>query len=251
MRILLTNDDGIDAPGLASLAEVLIRSGHELYICAPKGQRSAASHGITLTRSLTVQQRDFPGTAAAWAISGTPADCVRIALRSLVKNVDYVFSGINHGFNVGTDVLYSGTVAAAMEAALSGLPAMAVSLGKNREDLYGRAADLALKVLERSEGKKLSGFVLNLNVPETDELSGIRMAPLGMLNYQDGFRLISEDEEGCHYEPWGWLDESVKPEGDTDYVWLARGFATVTVLHYNMTDIFLTDALKEKLNGQY
>jgi 5'-nucleotidase len=76
----------------------------------------------------------------------------------LVKNVDYVFSGINHGFNVGTDVLYSGTVAAAMEAALSGLPAMAVSLGKNREDLYGRAADLALKVLERSEGKKLSGF---------------------------------------------------------------------------------------------
>ena len=82
-----------------------------------------------------------------------------------------------------------------MEAALSGLPAMAVSLGKNREDLYGRAADLALKVLERSEGKKLSGFVLNLNVPETDELSGIRMAPLGMLNYQDGFRLISEDEE--------------------------------------------------------
>ena len=77
------------------------------------------------------------------------------------------------------------------------------------------------------------------------------MAPLGMLNYQDGFRLISEDEEGCHYEPWGWLDESVKPEGDTDYVWLARGFATVTVLHYNMTDISLTDALKEKLNGQY
>ena len=127
MRILISNDDGIFAPGIAALVQAFAAAGHEIYVAAPDAQRSAASHSVTLTAPLRAQEVSLPGAARAWAVSGTPVDCVKLALNCLCPQAEAVISGVNHGYNAGTDVLYSGTVAAAMEGAICGRPAMAVS----------------------------------------------------------------------------------------------------------------------------
>ena len=134
MTILISNDDGIFAPGIAALVQAFARAGHEVYVAAPDAQRSAASHSMTLSQPLQAKEVSLPGAVRAWAVSGTPVDCVKLALACLCPQVQAVISGVNHGYNAGSDVLYSGTVAAAMEGALAGLPAMAVSLAYSRED---------------------------------------------------------------------------------------------------------------------
>lgn len=134
MRILISNDDGIFAPGLMALVRAFSAAGHTVYVAAPDGQRSAASHSMTLFQPLTARGRAVEGAEKAWAIDGTPVDCVKLAVKALCPEVEFVISGVNHGYNAGSDVLYSGTVGAAMEGALNGRPAMAVSLGHERED---------------------------------------------------------------------------------------------------------------------
>ncbi|MDR0424231.1 MAG: 5'/3'-nucleotidase SurE, partial [Clostridiales Family XIII bacterium] len=130
MNILLTNDDGIDALGLLRLAEAL-RGVADIYVCAPREQKSATGHGITVIKRLDFREVEYPGAARAIEIDGTPADCVKVGLYRLKQDgifIDKVFSGINHGSNLGTDTLYSGTVGGAMEGALNMKPSVAVSV---------------------------------------------------------------------------------------------------------------------------
>ena len=196
MIILLTNDDGIDAPGLAVLGEALAGLG-EVYVAAPDREYSATSHAITLRLPVSVQVRAVPFPAvASWAVSGSPADCVKAAVFKLLpRNPDLVVSGINDGINVGVDILYSGTVAGAREGFLRGIPSLAVSTDKVRPD-FALAAELAkdfcVPLASRSLGP---ATLLNLNVPAGARERG----PVLSVTRQEGALF----EETCKVEEEG------------------------------------------------
>lgn len=157
MNILLTNDDGIEAEGINTLAELLSKY-HDVIMVAPENQRSASSHSITIYEPIIVKQVKKPYNIEAYSISGTPADCVRVALDKLVPdNIDMVISGINKGLNIGNDILYSGTVSAAIEGAMYKVPSMAVSAQfiKNKKENYKIAAKYALRMLNRLKKEDL------------------------------------------------------------------------------------------------
>ena len=218
MRILISNDDGIFAPGLMALVRAFSAAGHKVYVAAPDSQRSAASHSMTLLQPLTARARAVEGEEKAWAIDGTPVDCVKLAVKALCPEVEFVISGVNHGYNAGSDVLYSGTVGAAMEGALN---------GHEREDIYDKAAALAVQVFDGLRAHPLPPFsVLNLNYPERDEALGLKATSLRTLRYLDD------------YEP---------EIGEDDYTWLKRGYATMTVLTYDLTHDAATKALEGRI----
>ena len=227
MRILISNDDGIFAPGLMALVRAFSAAGHTVYVAAPDSQRSAASHSMTLFQP--------------------PVDCVKLAVKALCPEVEFVISGVNHGYNAGSDVLYSGTVGAAMEGALNGRPAMAVSLGHEREDIYDKAAALAVRVFDGLRAHPLPPFsVLNLNYPEWDEALGLKATSLRTLRYLDDYEPeIGEDGE-TRYTLVGGLDKSMA-DGEDDYTWLKRGYATMTVLTYDLTHDAATKALEGRI----
>ena len=177
MHILLTNDDGIFAPGLRELSRAAVAAGHRVTIFAPDSERSAASHSFTLNRALQVERVAYDGIAA-YSVSGTPADCARIGLYFLRNDVpDCVVSGINKGSNRGAAILYSGTVGAAMEGSLCGVPGVAVSLCAYRDDGYEHAARLGVRTAEWAVKHPLpQGEIYNLNVPYGVQPLGVRAA---------------------------------------------------------------------------
>ena len=238
MRILISNDDGIFAPGLAALVHAFAAAGHTVYVAAPDSQRSAASHSMTLFQPLTAKKSAVAGASKAWAIDGTPVDCVKLAVKTLCPEVDFVISGINHGY-------YSGTVGAAMEGALNGKPAMAVSLGHEREDTYDNAAALAVKVFDSLQAHPLPPFsVLNLNYPETDEALGLKATSLRVLRYLDTYEPEMGADGVTRYTLVGGMDKHMA-DGEDDYTWLRRGYATMTVLTYDLTHDAATKALED------
>lgn len=234
MRILISNDDGIFAPGIAALVEVFSAAGHEVLVCAPDSQRSAASHSLSIGRPIAVREQAFPGAARAYAVGGTPADCVKLGLTVLCPEAEAVVSGINRGYNVGTDILYSGTVAAAMEGAICGRPALAVSQAQEKAD-YAQAARLAVQMFARMTEHPLGELcVLNLNVPPCEEIRGIVTAEMGQLHYDEVYT-PSILEDGTQVYTLNGEIEAEKRQSD-DYEKLCAGFATITVLHYDMTE---------------
>lgn len=244
MNILISNDDGILAPGIQALIRAFVKTGHDIYVCAPDGQRSAASHSLSLKESLPVEEMAIDGVKGAWAIGGTPVDCVKLGLKTLCPQAEFVVSGINHGYNAGTDVLYSGTVGAAMEGTLMGLPAMAVSLSYRREDTYDKAAVLAVEVFEKLKAHPLApGTLLNLNYPAEDEAKGIVATKLKNLVYHDDYYAVAGKDGVVRYALGGAIDEE-QEMADDDYSWLRRGYATATILTYDMTHRDATDAIK-------
>ena len=169
MHILLANDDGIDAIGIRLLLEAALARGHRVTMCAPAVQQSAASHRITLTEPIQMKERPMEHpNAKAYAISGTPVDCVRLGLLGgLAEKPDMVLSGINNGYNAGVAVHYSGTVGAAMEGTLNRLPAMAVSIDYDATpQMIREMAEYVVQVAERYQARPaVPGLMLNLNVP--------------------------------------------------------------------------------------
>lgn len=247
MKILIANDDGIAAQGLCALARAFARAGHEVAVVAPDGQRSAASHSMTLSWPLIPKRAQVEGAVAAWALNGTPVDCVKLGLDSLFPQAEAVVSGINHGYNAGTDVLYSGTVGAAMEGALNGLPAMAVSLAPERTDTFDRAAELAVRMLEVMSAHPLPpNTVLNLNYPACDEALGVKAVPLKFVHYTDMYEGREHERVGKYYWLSGVLD-SAQEYGEDDYSYLRRGYATVTVVTADVTDREATGRLAQLL----
>ncbi|MFN5193923.1 MAG: 5'/3'-nucleotidase SurE [Cyanobacteriota bacterium] len=208
LRILISNDDGVFADGIRTLAATAAGRGHRVTVVCPDQERSATGHGLTLQSPIRAERADalFAPGITAWACSGTPSDCVKLALFQLLEEPpDLVLSGINHGPNLGTDVLYSGTVSAAMEGTIEGLPALAVSCADFGWRRFGPSAELALDVAEAmlAAGWPL-GLLLNLNVPPLDgaAIGPLRWCRTAWRRYTDQF------------------EQRVDPRGRT-YYWLA------------------------------
>jgi 5'-nucleotidase len=248
MRVLLTNDDGIEAVGLQTLRRALLElPGIELAVIAPDGNRSAMARSITTRRPLWVQEVDFDDGTVGYATDGTPVDCVRLARLGLIEGfeAELVVSGINHGSNLGDDITYSGTVAAALEAIVLGLPGIAVSQQSSALELdfragagyeFATAAGFASRLVAELEDVPLpAGTLLNINVPGC-EPRGVRVARLGKRVYRDELALVDEGSEGRRlYRIYG--DASYeRDETGTDLEAVANGLIAVTPLHFDLTD---------------
>jgi 5'-nucleotidase len=232
--ILLSNDDGVFAPGLAAVEEALRPLG-ELVVAAPDRERSATSHSISLDRPLRADEV----RAGVFSIDGTPVDCVYLALLHLVgRKPDLVVSGINHGYNLGSDVFYSGTVAAAVEGALRGVPSIAVSLERRRQSDFAPAAAfvraLVTKVLARGAGAVPEGSLLNVNVP-SGQMAGYEITFLGKRVYRDLVD-VRHDLRGRAYYWIGGPEADVDdlPGSDTNAV--RGGRVSVTPLGLDLTN---------------
>lgn len=248
MRLLLTNDDGINAKGIYALAKELEKY-HEVIIVAPDNERSACGHSITLSRPLIVKEVELEGLKSkAFSVDGTPADCVKIAINKLIAgNIDMVVSGINRGLNLGTDVLYSGTVSAAIEACIYKIPSMAISMAikKNIEN-YEMAAGYAGKILITAVENNIGNdIVLNVNIPllEENEIKGIKVCKIGSRLYNNCYiETVGEDGE-TQYEIKGELKDI--HEEDSDTLFFKEGYVTVTPLHYDLTNFKILKDVSE------
>lgn len=245
MLILLTNDDGIHAPGLLALYRELVKLG-EVHVIAPETVQSATGHGITITTPLLTEKVTIENGFNGIAVAGRPADCVKLAVAKLLpRQPDLVISGMNSGANVGINVLYSGTVAAAIEAAFLGLPSIAVSLHlKSEVPLdYVRPATFGRIAIEKILEAGLSGGqVVNVNLPPlrpNDSPKGIKLCRQCTRPWADSYE-GRKDPRGREYF---WMDTVYKlgdTDADTDVAALRDGYATITPLQFDLTEHRLT-----------
>ena len=247
MRVLLTNDDGIRADGLQALRRALLEvDGVELAVIAPDGNRSAMARSITTRRPLWVEEVVFSDETVGYATDGTPVDCVRLARLGLVEGfeADLVVAGINHGANLGDDITYSGTVAAALEGVVLGLPSIAVSQQSGARALDYRfdggfgfevAAGFVARLVERIEDVPLpASTLLNVNVPAGEPL-GVEVTSIGKRIYEDELKLEREEEHRRRYWIYG-SDPGFHDEPGTDLAAVAAGRIAVTPIHFDLTD---------------
>ena len=199
-KVLIANDDGIDAPGLRQLAACFSREA-DVYVVAPEGERSSNSHHLTIKGKIRYEIREIPGVQKAFALWGTPADCVHMGLKILVgEKIDLVVSGINRGRNVSTDIIYSGTIGAAREAFLEGIPAMAVSLASFDSDDYRIASEITLQIAKAYLKQEKPDYFLNVNIPALprEEIKGFMVCDgVASILYHD--RYFLEEEDGLNY----------------------------------------------------
>jgi 5'-nucleotidase len=247
VRVLLTNDDGLEAEGLQTLRrELLGVAGIELAVIAPDSNRSATARSITIRRPLWVEEVDFGDGTVGYATDGTPVDCVRFATLGLIEGfeADLIVSGINHGSNLGDDITYSGTVAAALEGIVLGLPAIAVSQQSAERELdfrrgedfdFATAARFVAAIIDRIEEVPLpEGTLLNVNVP-AGEVSGVEVARLGKRVYRDQLRLVETAGRRRLFSLYGDAPGHEQQDG-TDLSAVAAGRIAVTPLHFDLTD---------------
>ena len=245
MRVLLTNDDGIYAHGLRALYAALIEAGHEVDVVAPMNQQSGVGHSLTVFVPLRVQQvqeKGFSGTA----LFGTPTDCVKLALSQLLpRRPDVVMSGINAGANVGPDILYSGTVGAATEAAHEGLPSLAFSHDSFTPADLMPVARHAVRLAERIEwGNVPPRRVINVNYPACPlaECKGTRVCPLTSAVWVNDYA----ERRDLHNAPYWWLAGEIPPKSvnaNSDKDLLNRGYITISPLKFEFTDTETMQAL--------
>jgi 5'-nucleotidase len=235
--ILLTNDDGFYAPGLAALERELSRLG-EVHVVAPATEQSGVAHSITFLSPLVCKEIFEGPRRRGWAVEGSPADCVKLGVFEFCpRRPDLVVSGINGGLNAGINVLYSGTVAAAIEGAFFGLTSVAVSLEYDEHADYPRAAQLAGEIIQQTLQQKSDAPQLyNINIPTqaTRQSRGVRVVPMGVNRYGEHF-LKRKDPKGRTYY-WATSDPPPAPsDEETDLSALIDGWITLTPLHYDMT----------------
>lgn len=233
--IVVTNDDGVQAPGILALAQAMRAIG-EVQVCAPATNQSAVGHKKTLYSDIRFEQTTLADGTPAMAVYGSPADSIALASLNLIRwPPRLVVSGINRGPNTGQDITYSGTVTAALEATIQGIPAVAVSLNNriadNVED-YAEAARVASIVVKNVIERGLPPFtILNINIPNVSKVKGLRLTRQGVSIYRD--ELIYVDEQSCRIggqEPTGVLDEM-----GTDIWAVNEGYASVTPIHLDLT----------------
>ena len=233
-RILVSNDDGIHAPGIKALAGGLEGAG-EISVMAPLTEQSATSHSLTLHRPLRIREMG----ERTFAVEGTPTDCVLVGVRKFLGHQpDLVASGINQGPNMGEDVLYSGTVAAAMEGALLGIPAVAFSLASWEFADFAPAADIARRLVSRFLELDLpSRLLVNVNIPAVpaDEIRGFRVTRLGTRVYNDAI-VEKTDPRGRPYYWIGGAAPSWERSHDTDFAAVEEGYVSLTPLLLDITD---------------
>ncbi|HLQ23556.1 MAG TPA: 5'/3'-nucleotidase SurE [Gemmatimonadales bacterium] len=243
MNILVTNDDGILAPGLALLAEVC-RAVGAVTVVAPDREQSGTSHSLTLHRPIRPMRRPD----GAFQVDGTPTDCVMLALEALMpERPDFVFSGVNHGPNMGEDVLYSGTVAAAMEAVVLGVPGIAISFAGNQPETMATYRDRLVDLVRRitSVPDFPQDTLLNVNLPRVPagEVAGVRVTKLGSRFFSGSLARMKD--------PWGreifWIGGGTitwTGDEDSDHAAVGEGYVSVTPLHMDLTDYSLLEMVR-------
>jgi 5'/3'-nucleotidase len=250
MHILITNDDGVMAPGLLALVQEL-RSVGQVSVLAPDRNWSASGHVKTLDRPLRVKEVQLADGTPALASDGAPSDCVCLAVLGLLpEKIEMVVSGINSNANLGHDVTYSGTVTAAMEAAIWDLPAIAVSLDVPEDPPgvidYGPSARIARQVVERISRQELpKNILLNVNVPflPGEEIKGIKITRQGLRVYRD-LLVVRTDPRG---RPYYWIGGDAPtgvPDEGTDFGALAEGYVSITPLHLDLTSYRVLEGLQ-------
>lgn len=247
MYILVTNDDGIDSAGIHALVHVMRRLG-EVVVVAPDRQQSAVGHALTVSSPLRATPFHRDGEMFGYAINGTPADCVKLGVSTLLeRRPDIVVSGINHGSNASVNAIYSGTVSAATEGTLMGIPSMAVSHTSfdHRADMT-LAAEVAYTVASRLLDLHLpAGTLLNVNVPDVDRSSfkGYRIARQGYSEWKDAYD-TRMDPQG---RPYYWLSGefvTIQEHADADDLLVAEGWAAITPIHYELTNFAYLERLQ-------
>jgi 5'-nucleotidase len=247
MRILLSNDDGYFAPGLAALAEALSRIA-DVVVVAPERDRSGASNSLTLDRPLMVRKSHLGFNY----VNGTPTDCVHLAVTGLLDYLpDMVVSGINHGANMGDDTIYSGTVAAATEGFLLGIPSIAVSLARRTEGHYACAARVTAELVQRYQRSAFAGpLMLNVNVPDVpyERLHGFEITRLGRRHKAEGVVRTTNPRGDTVY--WiGAAGDAADAGAGTDFHAVAHDRVSVTPLQIDLTQYGQIDALRAWIDG--
>ncbi|MDS1030812.1 5'/3'-nucleotidase SurE [Bacillota bacterium LX-D] len=249
MKILLTNDDGIDAQGIKYLQRSLLTIA-EVFTVAPERERSAAGHGITMHKPLRVNKVLLENESYGYSVSGTPADCVKLALDKLLDHKpDFVVSGINNGFNLGTDIIYSGTVSAAIEAIINGVPAIAVSVeeGALSEDLVFVAETVKKLILQINEIELDNNALINVNVPCVSKgpVKGLEITSQGLRLYENSVE-VRKDPRGKDYYWLGGQPIALEAKLGTDVAALEHRSISLTPLGFDLTNYELINYLKSK-----
>jgi 5'-nucleotidase len=236
VQILLTNDDGIYAPGLAAMERALSRLGN-VTVIAPATEQSGVAHSITFLTPLVVKEI-VEGQRRRWAVEGSPADSVKIGIAEYCpKRPDLVVSGINGGLNAGINVLYSGTVAAAIEGAFFGITSIAVSLQWEVEFQFDKAADIALGVIEKilaNQGDRPTLYNLNIPTAALAKPVHLKVVPMGIQQYGEKYEKRTDPRGRNYFWAMGGPPSSTGDEA-TDLTELEKGFITLTPLHYDLT----------------
>lgn len=250
MNILITNDDGIRANGIIELAKEMSKY-HNVYVVAPESQRSATGHAITIHNPIMVNEEYIDDKIKAYSISGTPADCVKVGIEALLKdvNIDIVLSGINNGPNLGTDVIYSGTVSAAIEGFVQNKPSIAFSFNEFNVDkevyktISKYASDIVNKITDKLD--LLNDCILNVNIP-SGEIKGSKITRLGERKYDN----VLEERFSPYGKRYFWIGgkiKELKQETDSDIIAIEEGYITITPINIDMTNNEKIDRLKTEL----
>ena len=237
MRILLTNDDGINAPGIRAFHSELKKIG-EVVVVAPDKEQSAVGHAITIADPLRVKEMFQNGESIGFAVDGTPADCVKIAVKAIMENrPDIVVSGINQGGNFATNIIYSGTVSAATEGTILGIPSIAFSMDSFTDRDFSKAAKHAVEITKLVNGKSLpAGTLLNVNIPAPEiAIKGIKVCRQSDLTFRVTFEK-RHDPRGLDYFWQGGEMDLDDPDQETDIRALKNGYITVTPIKYDLTN---------------
>jgi len=254
MKILLSNDDGILANGIHALIESLSRC-HDVYVVAPDRERSAAGHSLTLHTPLRVEEVDPKyGAKRCWITTGTPGDCVKLAINAILsedEKPDLVISGINHGPNLGADILYSGTVSCAMEGAMMGYQSIATSLASMRSEYedFKVTAEFVAELVDKLDKYKIpEKTILNVNVPglEKDDIAGIAVTELGSRMFTDEYEKRIDPRGKVYY----WMAGELVTEPDdanTDISAVRNNLISITPITYEMTRVNIMKDLQTKL----
>ncbi len=245
MKILLTNDDGIDSAGLLMLAASLGKK-HEVYLSAPDGQRSGYSHYIRFHQAVFAEERQVVGAKAAYALSGSPADCVMFAIRHLGIKPDIVISGPNNGANMAFDIIYSGTVGAAQQGAILGYKSVALSCAAHSHCVFESCVDFIENNLNKLYNFNYNKGLLNINVPNLPykEIKGVKITVQGYRLFSDRYDIKDEEGKKAYYLE-GLPQDVDDDELTTDVSALKHGYISITPLTLDRTHHTIMDRTKE------
>ncbi|GAA0866253.1 5'/3'-nucleotidase SurE [Paraclostridium tenue] len=247
MNILITNDDGIQADGIIELAKA-IKDVANVYVVAPDTQRSATGHAITIHNPIMINEEYIDDNIKAYSISGTPADCVKLGIESIFKdvNIDLVLSGINNGANLGTDVIYSGTVSAAIEGLIQNKPSIAISYDsfKVSKEKYKKASDYVVNLVNniKNDMHIFDDCILNVNIPDKD-VKGFKITKLGIRKYENDI----EERLSPYGKRYVWIGGKIKEivqEENSDISVTENGYISITPINIEMTNMNKIEILK-------
>ncbi len=246
MKILITNDDGIYSSGIFALWDVAQKFG-DVNVIAPINEKSAVGHGITISNPLYVREIERENGFKGFGVSGTPADCVKIGIKSLLSfKPDLILSGINIGSNLGNNIIYSGTVAAAIEGATLDIPSIAISIDSFRPRSFSTSKIVVRKVINFIENNIIpSGTIINVNIPdcEPSDLKGYKVTSQGHQYFNDNFEKRADPSGRDYYWMTGEIIDNDK-ELRYDGFAVSNGYASITPIHFKMTNTSFLDELK-------